>query len=136
MDSLELAQGVWSTASAFFTIEKAKFVADSMATYAFHNTSIRTCFGSFPPFLEPLLLCDALGTSQFRCDWKTERYKEIIRSGTVEPRPGVLRLMDEAKDADKKLAVCSVATESSVVLCFQNLIGIECFKNLDCFLGS
>ncbi|CAL5324699.1 unnamed protein product [Camellia sinensis] len=32
-------------------------------------------------------------------DWKTERYKEIIRSGTVEPRPGVLRLMDEAKDA-------------------------------------
>ncbi|CAL5408282.1 unnamed protein product [Camellia sinensis] len=38
-------------------------------------------------------------------DWKTERYKEIIRSGTVEPRPGVLRLMDEAKDAGDQLAI-------------------------------
>eukprot|EP00268_Persea_americana_P049774 TRINITY_DN5350_c1_g2_i1.p1 TRINITY_DN5350_c1_g2~~TRINITY_DN5350_c1_g2_i1.p1 ORF type:complete len:238 (-),score=57.51 TRINITY_DN5350_c1_g2_i1:498-1145(-) len=32
-------------------------------------------------------------------DWKTERYKEIIKSGSVKPRPGVLRLMDEAKAA-------------------------------------
>ncbi|KAL7230671.1 hypothetical protein ACSBR2_009029 [Camellia fascicularis] len=69
-------------------------------------------------------------------DWKTERYKEIIRSGTVEPRPGVLRLMDEAKDAGKKLAVCSAATKSSVVLCLENLIGIERFKSLDCFLAG
>ncbi|GMQ09672.1 hypothetical protein CsSME_00052958 [Camellia sinensis var. sinensis] len=42
----------------------------------------------------------------------------------VEPRPGVLRLMDEAKDAGKKLAVCSAVTKSSVVLCLENLIGI------------
>ncbi|KAI7999207.1 Haloacid dehalogenase-like hydrolase domain-containing protein [Camellia lanceoleosa] len=67
---------------------------------------------------------------------KTERYKEIIRSRTVEPRPGVLRLMDEAKDAGKKVAVCSATTKSSVVLYLENLIGIEHFKNLDCFLGS
>ncbi|WVZ92407.1 hypothetical protein U9M48_038477 [Paspalum notatum var. saurae] len=40
-------------------------------------------------------------------DWKTERYKEIIKSGTVEPRPGVLQLMDEVKGAGIKLAVCS-----------------------------
>ncbi|CAL5422158.1 unnamed protein product [Camellia sinensis] len=40
----------------------------------------------------------ALHDASFQ-DWKTERYKEIIRSGTVEPRPGVLRLMDAAKDA-------------------------------------
>nr|AFK38200.1 unknown [Lotus japonicus] len=33
--------------------------------------------------------------------WKTERCKDIIKSGTVKPRPGVLRLMDEAKDAGK-----------------------------------
>ncbi|CAL5440714.1 unnamed protein product [Camellia sinensis] len=51
-------------------------------------------------------------------------YKEKNRFRTVEPRPGVLRLMDEAKDAGKKLAVCSAVTKSSVVLCLENLIGI------------
>ncbi|KAH8950632.1 hypothetical protein BDL97_10G095400 [Sphagnum fallax] len=30
-------------------------------------------------------------------DWKTDKYKDIIRSGAVEPRPGVLQLMDEAR---------------------------------------
>ncbi|XP_024021939.1 haloacid dehalogenase-like hydrolase domain-containing protein At4g39970 [Morus notabilis] len=69
-------------------------------------------------------------------DWKTERYKEIIKSGTVEPRPGVLRLMDEAKAAGKKLAVCSAATKSSVILCLENLIGLERFRGLDCFLAG
>ncbi|KAG9451456.1 hypothetical protein H6P81_011421 [Aristolochia fimbriata] len=69
-------------------------------------------------------------------DWKTERYKEIIKSGTVEPRPGVLRLMDEARAAGIKLAVCSAATKSSVILCLENLIGLERFKNLNCFLAG
>ncbi|GFP83688.1 haloacid dehalogenase-like hydrolase domain-containing protein at4g39970 [Phtheirospermum japonicum] len=69
-------------------------------------------------------------------DWKTERYKEIIQSGTVEPRPGVLRLMDEAKSSGRKLAVCSAATKSSVILCLENLIGMERFQSLDCFLAG
>ncbi|KAI8032079.1 Haloacid dehalogenase-like hydrolase domain-containing protein [Camellia lanceoleosa] len=60
----------------------------------------------------------------------------LIDTLQVEPRPGVLRLMDEAKDAGKKLAVCSAATKSSVVLCLENLIGIERFKSLDCFLAG
>ncbi|CAA7400973.1 unnamed protein product [Spirodela intermedia] len=69
-------------------------------------------------------------------DWKTERYKEIIRSGTVSPRPGVLRLMDEAIAAGIKVAVCSAATKSSVILCLENLIGNERFQGLDCFLAG
>ncbi|XP_078162502.1 haloacid dehalogenase-like hydrolase (HAD) superfamily protein [Carex rostrata] len=69
-------------------------------------------------------------------DWKTERYKEIIKSGTVEPRPGVLRLMDEVKGARIKLAVCSAATKSSVILCLENLIGLDRFQGLDCFLAG
>ncbi|KAG2579481.1 haloacid dehalogenase-like hydrolase domain-containing protein At4g39970 [Panicum virgatum] len=69
-------------------------------------------------------------------DWKTERYKETIKSGTVEPRPGVLRLMDEVKGAGIKLAVCSAATKSSVIMCLENLIGLERFNGLDCFLAG
>lgn len=69
-------------------------------------------------------------------EWKTERYQEIIKSGTVEPRPGVLRLMDEAKSAGIKLAVCSAATKSSVIFCLENLIGLDRFKGLDCFLAG
>ncbi|CAM0955358.1 unnamed protein product [Alopecurus aequalis] len=69
-------------------------------------------------------------------DWKTERYKDIIKSGTVAPRPGVLRLMDEVRGAGIKLAVCSAATKSSVVLCLENLIGLERFSGLDCFLAG
>ncbi|KAJ6851060.1 putative haloacid dehalogenase-like hydrolase domain-containing protein [Iris pallida] len=69
-------------------------------------------------------------------DWKTERYKEIIRSGTVEPRPGVLRLMDDAKSAGVLLAVCSAATKSSVILCLESLLGMDRFKSLDCFLAG
>lgn len=69
-------------------------------------------------------------------DWKTETYKDIIKSGSVKPRPGVLRLMDEARASGKKLAVCSAATKSSVVLCLENLIGMERFQGLDCFLAG
>ncbi|KAL1820398.1 hypothetical protein DCAR_0416731 [Daucus carota subsp. sativus] len=69
-------------------------------------------------------------------DWKTERYKQIIKSGSVDPRPGVLRLMDEAKAAGKKLAVCSAATKSSVILCLESLIGAARFQSLDCFLAG
>ncbi|KAI3506251.1 hypothetical protein L1887_28607 [Cichorium endivia] len=69
-------------------------------------------------------------------DWKTETYKDIIKSGTVEPRPGVLRLMDEARASGKKVAVCSAATKSSVILCLENLIGMDRFQSLDCFLAG
>lgn len=31
-------------------------------------------------------------------DWKTEKYQSMITSGEVPPRPGVLRLMDEASN--------------------------------------
>ncbi|CAM6026841.1 unnamed protein product [Sphagnum balticum] len=69
-------------------------------------------------------------------DWKTDKYKDIIRSGAVEPRPGVLRLMDEARVLGLKISVCSAATKSSVIFCLTNLLGKERFEALDCFLAG
>ena len=58
------------------------------------------------------------------------------RSGEVEPRPGVLNLMDEARAAGLKVAVCSAATKSSVVFTLKNLLGEQRFSQLDCFLAG
>jgi len=44
--------------------------------------------------------------------------------------------MDEVKGAGIKLAVCSAATKSSVIMCLENLIGLERFNGLDCFLAG
>lgn len=69
-------------------------------------------------------------------DWKTEKYKNFIGSGDVEPRPGVLELMDAAREKGLKVAVCSAATKSSVVFTLSNLLGKERFEGLDCFLAG
>jgi HAD superfamily hydrolase (TIGR01509 family) len=69
-------------------------------------------------------------------DWKSAKYRDIIASGEVEAREGVLRLMDEAREAGIKLAVCSAATKSSVVFVVQNLLGKARFENLDVFLAG
>eukprot|EP00878_Enallax_costatus_P014684 GHUV01015360.1.p1 GENE.GHUV01015360.1~~GHUV01015360.1.p1 ORF type:complete len:309 (+),score=93.91 GHUV01015360.1:313-1239(+) len=79
---------------------------------------------------EQALLIDTLQ------DWKTDKYQEMIGSGEVEPRPGVLRLMDEARAAGLKVAVCSAATKSSVVFTLKSLLGEQRFNSLDCFLAG
>lgn len=58
------------------------------------------------------------------------------RSGMVPPRSGVLRLMDEARAAGLKVAVCSAATKSSCVYTLQCLLGPERIAALDCFLAG
>jgi HAD superfamily hydrolase (TIGR01509 family) len=69
-------------------------------------------------------------------DWKTERYKAIIANGEVDARPGVLRLMDEARAAGLALGVCSAATKSSVIAVLTALLGEGRFKGLDVFLAG
>lgn len=60
----------------------------------------------------------------------------LCRSGEVPPRPGVLQLMDDARAAGLKVAVCSAATKSSVVFTLKNLLGEQRFNSLDCFLAG
>lgn len=37
-------------------------------------------------------------------EWKSEKYRDLIGSGDVPPRPGVLRFMEEAKSKGLKVA--------------------------------
>ena len=69
-------------------------------------------------------------------DWKTAHYEELIKSGQVETRPGVLRLMDEARAAGIKVAVCSAATKSAAVTTVSSLLGKQRWDALDCFLAG
>ncbi|GBG68769.1 hypothetical protein CBR_g3309 [Chara braunii] len=69
-------------------------------------------------------------------DWKTAKYKDLIGSGEVLPRPGILQLMDEARALGLKIAVCSAATKSSVIFCLESLLGKDRFDGLDCFLAG
>jgi phosphoglycolate phosphatase-like HAD superfamily hydrolase len=69
-------------------------------------------------------------------DWKSQKYQDLIGSGAVQARPGVLRLMDEARAHGLKLAVCSAATKSSVVFTLTALLGEQRFGELDCFLAG
>ena len=69
-------------------------------------------------------------------DWKTAHYEELIKSGQVETRPGVLRLMDEARAAGLKVAVCSAATKSAAVVTVSSLLGKQRWDALDCFLAG
>jgi len=69
-------------------------------------------------------------------DWKTEHYENLIKSGAVEPRPGVLSLMDEARAAGLKVAVCSAATKTAAVTTVSSLLGPARWNALDCFLAG
>ena len=51
-----------------------------------------------------------------------------VAAGEVEPRPGVLKLFDEAREAGLKVGVCSAATKSSAICVLENLLGSERFR--------
>ena len=69
-------------------------------------------------------------------EWKTAHYEQLIASGAVAPRPGVLRLMDEARAAGLAVAVCSAATKSAAVATVSSLLGPARWGALDCFLAG
>ena len=68
-------------------------------------------------------------------DFKTQAYKDLV-ANVAKPRPGVLRLMEEARSAGIYVAVCSAATKTSVEFTLNNLLGEEQFSALDCFLAG
>jgi len=68
-------------------------------------------------------------------DFKIEAYKDLI-ANMAETRPGVLRLMKEAREAGILVSVASASAKPSVIFCLNNLLGEEQFGLLDCFLAG
>lgn len=70
-------------------------------------------------------------------DYKTNEFKRLVEE-EAEPRPGVLRLMDEAlADPTVLVGVCSAATKEAALKTLQTTLGPERLSKLDiCILGD
>lgn len=56
---------------------------------------------------------------------KTQIYVELARSGMLPPRPGIVRIVDEARAAGWQLAICSTSAEPSVRAILGSTVGPE-----------
>lgn len=67
---------------------------------------------------------------------KTEIFNEMIQSGNVPLRPGVLRMVDDAIAANIRLAVCSTSSETAVRNLVQTLMGPDRAAKFEIFAGD
>jgi len=67
---------------------------------------------------------------------KTELFQELIGSGVVPLRPGVLRIVDEAIAANVPIAVCSTSNEAAVRTLVQTLMGDARYEKFAFFCGD
>jgi HAD superfamily hydrolase (TIGR01509 family) len=67
---------------------------------------------------------------------KTDLYMQIIESGELPPRAGVIRLVDEAAGESIKLAICSTSNERAVNLLAERLLGRERKAKFDLILAG
>lgn len=69
-------------------------------------------------------------------DKKTGMYLDLMSSGDVKPRTGVLELMDAALDAGYRMAICSAATKEAVEMTLDRLLGKERLARFDLVLAG
>jgi HAD superfamily hydrolase (TIGR01509 family) len=67
---------------------------------------------------------------------KTEIYTGIIASGTIPPRPGVRRIVEEAAAAGWVLAVASTSAEASVRSVLELAVGAKLAERFGVFAGD
>jgi len=67
---------------------------------------------------------------------KTAFFQELIGSGVVPLRPGILRIVDEAIAGDVPLAVCSTSNENAVRTLVETLMGAERAAKFSFFCGD
>jgi HAD superfamily hydrolase (TIGR01509 family) len=69
---------------------------------------------------------DPEGQSREVARWherKTQRYVELVQAGVLPPRPGIARIIREARAAGWQLAVCSTSAEPSVRAILESATG-------------
>lgn len=67
---------------------------------------------------------------------KSEVYGELVRGGKIPPRPGIARIVAEARDAGWALAVASTSAESSVRAVLEHAVGDELAGEFVVFAGD
>lgn len=67
---------------------------------------------------------------------KTDLFMELIESGSMELRPGVARLFDEAIREKLLLAVCSTSNERAVNLIVEKLLGKKRKRSIRAILAG
>lgn len=67
---------------------------------------------------------------------KTELYTELIDTGAAAPRPGVLRLIDEAHARGVVTAICSAANKEAVARTLPALLGPDRLARFDLVIAG
>jgi HAD superfamily hydrolase (TIGR01509 family) len=67
---------------------------------------------------------------------KTDIFMDLIDAGKIPLRPGVLRIIDDAINADIKLAVCSTSSEKAVSNLVKTLMGPDRASKFQIFAGD
>jgi HAD superfamily hydrolase (TIGR01509 family) len=85
------------------------------------------------------LPADAEGQKELLAGWhrrKTELYKEMVRAGRLPGRPGIARIVDEARQAGWSLAVASTSAEESVRAVLEHVVGADAAASFAVFAGD
>jgi HAD superfamily hydrolase (TIGR01509 family) len=85
------------------------------------------------------LPADAEGQKELLAGWhrrKTEIYKEMVRAGRLPGRPGIARIVDEARQAGWTLAVASTSAEESVRAVLEHVVGADAAASFAVFAGD
>jgi HAD superfamily hydrolase (TIGR01509 family) len=82
---------------------------------------------------------DPDGQRELLAGWhrrKTELYKQMVRAGKLPGRPGVARVVAEARDAGWTLAVASTSAEESVRAVLEHVVGEQDAARFAVFAGD
>lgn len=67
---------------------------------------------------------------------KTELFMRVVSEGRLPLRPGIARLVDEARGAGLRLAVCSTSNERAVGLILRTMLGAERLAGFQAILAG
>jgi len=67
---------------------------------------------------------------------KSERYTEMVRSGAIPRRPGVVRLVEQAVADGWQVAVASTSAEKSVQAVVDHVVGPDLARRIQIFAGD